>query len=44
MKQSGRVLSSEGKGVMLAMEQSFGDLIHEAQLFHDPHCMTEKSS
>jgi hypothetical protein len=36
MKQSGRVLSSEGRGIMLAMEQSFGDLIQEAHLFHDP--------
>ncbi|SMQ79752.1 AAA domain-containing protein [Bacillus sp. OV166] len=36
MKLSGRVLSSEGKGVMLSLEQSFGDLIPEAQLFHDP--------
>lgn len=42
MKQSGRVLSSEGKGVMLAMEQSFGDLIHEAQLFHDPWELLEQ--
>ncbi|MDR4947553.1 AAA domain-containing protein [Neobacillus cucumis] len=36
MVQQGRVLSSEGKGVILALEQSFGDLISEATLFHDP--------
>ncbi|MBM7655326.1 AAA domain-containing protein [Neobacillus cucumis] len=36
MSQQGRVLSSEGKGVILALEQSFGDLISEATLFHDP--------
>lgn len=42
MKQSGRVLSSEGKGVMLAMEQSFGDLIPEAQLCHDPWELLEQ--
>jgi hypothetical protein len=42
MKQSGRVLSSEGRGIMLAMEQSFGDLIHEAQLFHDPWELLEQ--
>ncbi|WML39897.1 AAA domain-containing protein [Neobacillus sp. OS1-2] len=36
MKQSGRVLSSEGKGVMIALEKSFGDLIPQAFLFHDP--------
>ncbi|MFP5112001.1 AAA domain-containing protein [Bacillaceae bacterium C204] len=42
MKQNGRVLSSEGKGVMLAMEQSFGDLIHEAHLFHDPWELLEQ--
>lgn len=42
MKQSGRVLSSEGRGIMLAMELSFGDLIHEAQLFHDPWELLEQ--
>ncbi|WHY88851.1 AAA domain-containing protein [Neobacillus novalis] len=42
MKQSGRVLSSEGKGVMLALEKSFGDLIPEAFLFHDPWELLEQ--
>ncbi|MEH7356370.1 AAA domain-containing protein [Neobacillus drentensis] len=36
LKQSGRVLSSEGKGVIINLEQSFGDFISEAALFHDP--------
>lgn len=44
MKQSGRVLSSEGKGVMLAIEKSFGDLIPEAFLFHDPWELLEQLS
>ncbi|MCA1030253.1 AAA family ATPase [Bacillus timonensis] len=35
-KHNGRILSSEGKGIILALEQSFGDLIHEANLLHDP--------
>ncbi|ETI68885.1 AAA domain-containing protein [Neobacillus vireti] len=42
MKQSGRVLSSEGKGVMLALEKSYGDLIPEAFLFHDPWELLEQ--
>src|SRR3954447_17965993 len=36
MTQNGRILSSEGKGVILSFEQSFGDLISEAELFHYP--------
>ncbi|EKN65435.1 putative DNA helicase [Neobacillus bataviensis LMG 21833] len=42
MKQSGRVLSSEGKGVMIDLEKSFGDLIPEAFLFHDPWELLEQ--
>jgi hypothetical protein len=42
MKQNGRMLSSEGKGVMIAMERSFGDLIPEAYLFHDPWDLLEQ--
>ncbi|MEH7075697.1 AAA domain-containing protein [Neobacillus drentensis] len=42
MKQNGRILSSEGRGIMLSMEKSFGDLIHEAQLFHDPWELLEQ--
>lgn len=36
IKQGGRILSSEGKGAIVAIEQSFGDLIQEAYLLHDP--------
>ncbi|MDN3016308.1 AAA domain-containing protein [Paenibacillus sp. BSR1-1] len=42
MKQSGRVLSSEGKGVMLSLEKSFGDLVDEAYLIHDPWELLEQ--
>jgi hypothetical protein len=42
MKQGGRVLSSEGKSVILTMEQSFGDLIEKAYLFHDPWELLEQ--
>ena len=41
-KQRGRVLSSEGKGIIIALEQSFGDLISEATLFHDPWELLEQ--
>jgi adenylate kinase family enzyme len=33
---AGRVLSSEGKGVILSLDRSFGELIPEATLLHDP--------
>ncbi|MGG3564898.1 AAA domain-containing protein [Neobacillus rhizosphaerae] len=42
MKQNGRVLSSEGRGVMVNLEKSFGDLIPEAYLFHDPWELLEQ--
>lgn len=42
LKQSGRVLSSEGRGVMLSLERSIGDLIPEASLFHDPWELLEQ--
>ncbi|MDF2858382.1 MAG: putative helicase [Neobacillus sp.] len=42
LKQSGRVLSSEGKSVILSFDQSFGDLIPEAYLFHDPWELLEQ--
>ncbi|CAH2713719.1 RecBCD enzyme subunit RecD [Neobacillus rhizosphaerae] len=42
MKQGGRILSSEGKGVILSLEQSLGDLIPEAYLFHDPWELLEQ--
>ncbi|MEH7415397.1 AAA domain-containing protein [Neobacillus drentensis] len=42
MSQNGRILSSEGIGVIVALEQSFGDLITEATLFHDPWELLEQ--
>ena len=42
LKQSGRVLSSEGKGIIIALEHSYGDLISEAALFHDPWELLEQ--
>lgn len=42
MKQKGRVLSSEGKVIILSVERSFGDLISEATLFHDPWELLEQ--
>ena len=42
MKQTGRILSSEGKGIILSLEQSFGDLISEAALYHDPWELLEQ--
>lgn len=36
VKQGGRTLSSEGKGIIVQLEQSLGDLIHEAYIYHDP--------
>lgn len=42
MKSSGKVLSSEGRGVILALEQSFGDLISDAFLLHDPWELLEQ--
>jgi len=36
MKSSGKVLSSEGRGIILSLEQNFGDLIPDAYLLHDP--------
>ncbi len=42
LKQNGRVLSSEGKGMILSLEKSFGDLISEAIIFHDPWELLEQ--
>ncbi|WP_165995783.1 AAA domain-containing protein [Bacillus sp. Cs-700] len=36
IKRDGRMLSSEGKNVILALEGDFGDQIREADLYHDP--------
>ena len=42
MKKSGKVLSSEGRGIILALEQYFGDLIPDAYLLHDPWELLEQ--
>lgn len=42
MKSNGKVLSSEGRGIILALEQNLGDLIPEAYLFHDPWELLEQ--
>ncbi|MDR7001066.1 AAA domain-containing protein [Neobacillus niacini] len=42
LKQNGRILSSEGRGIIIALEQAWGDLIPEAFLFHDPWELLEQ--
>lgn len=42
VKQGGRTLSSEGKGIIIQLEQSIGDLIHEAYIYHDPWELLEQ--
>ncbi|KON69486.1 DNA helicase [Peribacillus butanolivorans] len=42
IKQDGRVLSSEGKSIIIAFERSLGDLIGEAYLYHDPWELLEQ--
>jgi superfamily I DNA and/or RNA helicase len=42
MMKSGRILSSEGRGIIISLEQSFGDLIPEAYLIHDPWELLEQ--
>lgn len=41
-KQQGRTLSSEGKGIIVQFEQSLGDLIPEAFIYHDPWELLEQ--
>ncbi|KPB06452.1 AAA domain-containing protein [Bacillus sp. CHD6a] len=36
IKTEGKILSSEGKNVIIYFEQSLGDILTEAYLFHDP--------
>ncbi|MDE5413540.1 AAA domain-containing protein [Alkalihalobacterium chitinilyticum] len=36
VKQDGRILSSEGKSILLSVEQTIGDLIPEAAILYDP--------
>ncbi|WP_062105576.1 AAA domain-containing protein [Bacillus niameyensis] len=42
MKSSGKVLSSEGRGIILELEHNFGDLIPNANLLHDPWELLEQ--
>ncbi|MGE6379450.1 AAA domain-containing protein [Peribacillus muralis] len=42
IKQDGRILSSEGKSIIIVFERSLGDLIGEAFLFHDPWELLEQ--
>ncbi|WHY03571.1 AAA domain-containing protein [Neobacillus sp. DY30] len=42
VKQGGRTLSSEGKGMIVQFEQSLGDLIPEAYIYHDPWELLEQ--
>lgn len=42
MKSNGKVLSSEGKGIILALEKNFGDPISDASLLHDPWELLEQ--
>ncbi|WP_045521685.1 AAA domain-containing protein [Neobacillus niacini] len=42
VKQGGRTLSSEGKGIIVQLEQSLGDLIPEAYIYHDPWELLEQ--
>lgn len=42
MKSSGKVLSSEGRGIILALEQNFGDPLSDAYLLHDPWELLEQ--
>jgi hypothetical protein len=41
-KSSGKVLSSEGRGIILALEQNFGDPLSDAYLLHDPWELLEQ--
>lgn len=42
IKEKGRILSSEGKSIILAFDRSLGDVISEAFLFHDPWELLEQ--
>ncbi|AOH55100.1 DNA helicase [Peribacillus muralis] len=42
IKQDGRILSSEGKSIIIVFERSLGDMIGEAFLFHDPWELLEQ--
>jgi Cdc6-like AAA superfamily ATPase len=42
MNVNGRILSSEGKSVIVSLEQNIGDFVSEVYLFHDPWELLEK--
>lgn len=42
MKENGRILSTEGRSIILTFERSLGDLISEAFLFYDPWELLEQ--
>ncbi|MFD9627144.1 AAA domain-containing protein [Peribacillus muralis] len=42
IKQDGRILSSEGKSIIIVFERSLGDMISEAFLYHDPWELLEQ--
>ncbi|MEH7180419.1 DEAD/DEAH box helicase [Neobacillus vireti] len=42
LKQGGRTLSSEGKGIIIQLEQTLSDLIPEAYIYHDPWELLEQ--
>lgn len=42
IKENGRILSSEGKSIILIFERSLGDVITEAFLFYDPWELLEQ--
>ncbi|MFC0273666.1 AAA domain-containing protein [Metabacillus herbersteinensis] len=42
LKQNGRMLSSEGKSVIIELDKYIGDLIQDAFLFHDPWELLEQ--
>jgi hypothetical protein len=42
MNLKGRILSSEGKSVIVSLEQNIGDLLSEVYLFHDPWELLEQ--
>ncbi|GIN88814.1 disulfide oxidoreductase [Heyndrickxia sporothermodurans] len=42
LKQNGRILSSEGNSLIVSLEQSIGDFVSDALLFHDPWELLEQ--
>lgn len=42
MKTGGKVLSSEGRGIILALEKNLGEFISDAYLLHDPWELLEQ--